>query len=327
MPAELATDPGSRQASRRVVLLGPQRLRPTLCDAVRDEGLDPTAPIAAVTAGWEEREAEDAELSDHLGGPVINLRVFERAEDVYRRDPELHVAMRARHDLLRELQGLYHVRLHHSLDAARDLLAQAGNPRLLEPEREGAIAAVRALDRAHLQRVRELHDEFEAEWRLGERDAVVSARRAVATDLGAAQALCVAGGHVAILLNRMRVLDVLSLAGDRPIFAWSAGAMALGAQVVLFHDRPAQGPGDAEVLVHGLGAFQGVLPLPHASRRLRLKDPRRVELLARRFAPDRCMALDEGCDLRWDGETWRAASSETRELTVAGAVEERREGR
>ena len=37
-----------------------------------------------------------------------------------------------------------------------------------------------------------------------------------------------------------------------------------------------------------------MIPLPHATHRLRLDDPYRVALFARRFAPDACIALDYG---------------------------------
>ena len=80
--------------------------------------------------------------------------------------------------------------------------------------------------------------------------------------------------------------------------------MALGELVVLFHDSPPQGAGDAEVLAAGLRAYPGVLPLPHARRRLRLADPLRVALLARRFTPLSCVALDEGARLDWNGRGW-----------------------
>src|SRR5437867_2780619 len=103
-----------------VVLLGPQRLTPTLSQAValvarRDTRLASRAPIAAVTAGWEEREAEDQELSLHLGGRIVNLRVYERSEDAFRRDPGLFAAVRARQDRLRRLQELYRLRLVHAM--------------------------------------------------------------------------------------------------------------------------------------------------------------------------------------------------------------------
>ena len=37
----------------------------------------------------------------------------------------------------------------------------------------------------------------------------------------------------------------------------------------------------------------GVVALPHARRRLRVSDPIRMSVLARRFAPARCLVLDD----------------------------------
>src|SRR5439155_21326348 len=88
-----------------------------------------------------------------------------------------------------------------------------------------------------------------------------------------------------------------TLAGGRPLFAWSAGAMAIAERVILFHDTPPHGPGNAEVLDAGLALAPGVVPLPHAHRRLRLDDPARISLMARRFAPASCVALDDGAAL------------------------------
>ena len=73
-----------------------------------------------------------------------------------------------------------------------------------------------------------------------------------------------------VLLHRMRLFDVMGLLNDQPIFAWSAGAMAMGDRVVLFHDSPPHGVGNAELFEEGLGAYHGVLPLPHAKKRLHL---------------------------------------------------------
>ena len=107
----------------------------------------------------------------------------------------------------------------------------------------------------------------------------------------------------------------------QPIFCWSAGAMALSERVVVFHDSPPQGPGNAEVLEAGLDVFTGLVPLPHASRRLRLDDPLRVGLFARRFGPAICAALDEGTQLAWDGKAWKGGTG-TRMLSPDGGLEE-----
>ena len=63
------------------------------------------------------------------------------------------------------------------------------------------------------------------------------------------------------------------------------------------------------------------MALPHARRRLDLEDPVRVSLFARRFAPDACVALDDGASLHWDGARWIAGPG-TRQLDPAGAVPE-----
>ena len=70
--------------------------------------------------------------------------------------------------------------------------------------------------------------------------------------------------------------------------------MALGQRVVLFHDSPPQGFGNAEVWGPGLGLYTGVLVFPHAQRRLALEDAGRVAILARRFQPSELRADGRG---------------------------------
>lgn len=291
--------------SERVVLLGPQRLNRTLKFAV-DE-LCPRGTVALVTAGWEEREGEDQELREHLGGRAVNLRLWGRAEDVMERDAELSLALRARHDRLREQHELYRLRLVHAISAAQELLRREptkGREEMLDAERAGAIEAVRELDEFHLRRVSLIHREFEEEWKPTERDSVVRHRRELAQIIEACDCVCVTGGHVVVLLHRLRLFDALSLFGAHPLVAWSAGAMALGERVVLFHDSPPQGQGAAELYEEGLGAYAGVMPFPHARKRLHLHDTRRITLFARRFAPDRCIAFDPLTRMDWDGRSW-----------------------
>ncbi len=277
-----------------VILLGPQRLQPILKHAVADVDalVGGRGRLAVVTAGWEERELEIQELDAHVGGRATNLEIFHRVEDIFRRDPEILAGMRRRHDALRELQELYRLRLNHGLLAVRELLARQGNATLLAAERAAAIDAVRALDAAHLRRVAEVDAEFEARTRPGERKVVVEHRRELARILAECSILCLAGGHVGVLLHRLRLFDVLGLHGARPVIAWSAGAMACCERIVLFHDSPPQGAGDAEVYERGLGLVPGVVALPHARARLLLDDRQRVSLFAKRFAPAQAFALD-----------------------------------
>jgi hypothetical protein len=302
-------------------LLGPQRHVRTVQQTLRDLGVPPAGPVAIVTAGWEEREREVAEFEQHVECKVVNLELYHRVEELYARDPEYRDGLRERHDRMHQLQEVYRMRLSHAIDAALALFAREGDAALLEPEREHAIALVRALDDHHRQRLHELHLEHEARWRLAERESVAREREQLRRLIGECAALCIAGGHVAILLNRMRVLDLAAGIGTRPVVAWSAGAMAISEQVVLFHDFPPQGRGNAEVLEEGLGLARGILPLPHPRKRLDLDNPLRVGLFARRFAPAQCLALDHGARVAWDGARWRSLDA-TRRLVTDGTLAE-----
>lgn len=299
---------------RLVVLLGPQRFQPTLREVVDSLGVE--GRIAAVTAGWQEREAEDAELSNHLGGRVVNLRLHARGEELLGAEPELFARLRRRQDRLKRLQMLYRLRLDPQLGALRKLHERHGDAEL-ETEREHALELVRALDEHHLERVRAVHREAEMprpapetgpetgpEPGDGRHPELERHREEVAETLTDCSALAIAGGHVAVLLNRLRLFRVLERTPEgMPVFAWSAGAMAIAERIVLFHDNPPQGAGNAELLDAGLGlvgaglAGRALLPLPHASRRLRLGDRRRVSTFARRFAPRVPVTLDSGARL------------------------------
>ena len=307
-----------------IAVLGPQRLRPTLATALASLGFGSAPRIATVTAGWEEREGEDQELNEHLDKRSVNLRLYERAESALRADPELRAGVRWRTERLREAQELYRIRVTHALEAARELFRRepsARGPDLLASERAGSIETLRSLDAEHERLVGRVRDEFVARWRPLERPGVLRQRAEVEGELASSPVVCVAGGHVAILLDVLRLFDFPSLLGARALVAWSAGAMALGERVVLFHDHPPQGQGSAEVLETGLAVVPGLLPLPHARARLELGDPQKVALFALRFRPLLCAPLDEGDQLLWDGGRWRAQPG-SRRLTEEGVLAE-----
>lgn len=302
------------------ILLGPQRKVPIVRDAVA--ALVPREdrrPLAVVTAGWEERESEDQELREHVERPVVNLAVWERVERIFERDHELLLAMRQRHDALRAVQELYRLRLGGLVDPLRELARRNGDEELLAAERHDAMSMLRALDEQHVRRVAEIHAEFDERWRPHERTAVLREKREIHRYLAAASCLLLAGGHVSVLLHRLRLFDLFGLHGDRPVVAWSASAMVLCERIVLFHDDPPQGSSHAEVMEAGFGLVRGVVALPHASRRLATDDPVRVQLLAQRFAPALCALLDDGSRLDWNEGRWRAAEN-TKCLTPAGGT-------
>lgn len=303
------------------ILLGPQRHVPIVRPAVESLVLRDDRPLAVVTAGWEERENEDQELRDHVQRPVQNLEIWARVERIFERDRELLSAMRQRHDTLRRVQELYRLRLNGAMEATKELFRRPGDDLWTTAERHDALVMLQGIDSQHVERVAQVHAEFELRWRPGDRAAVQRERREIKAKLADASCLLVAGGHIAVLLHRLRLFDVFGLYGDRPVIAWSAGAMSLCERIVLFHDLPPQGSSNAEVMEAGFGLVPDLVALPHAKRRLLTDDARNVQLFARRFAPSSCVLLDDGCRVDWKGARWSAMAG-TRRLGETGSVEE-----
>jgi hypothetical protein len=297
-----------------LTLLGPQRFTPTLGEAVARAGV--RGRLASVTAGWQEREAEDLELHEHLGERTENLMLYARSEDALERDRELERAYRERQERLRDLQEIYRGRLAHALAALRELEARDDDPAWIGPERDSALAAIRDLDAHHLSRIVAVHADFETRLAPAARPAIQRHARQIDRQLERSEAVAIAGGHVAILLNRLRLFDLGARIRTKPIFAWSAGAMVLAERVVVFHHFPPQGQGITEVLESGLGLAPGIVPLPHAHRRLALEDPERLSRIARRFAPALSVAMSDGGALERDpaSGSWRSAGGMSRIL-------------
>jgi hypothetical protein len=281
----------------RVTLLGPQR-RPTL-EAVA-ASLYPDGPIATVTAGWQEREPDDGELSKLLGSRDVNLRLYQRWLDVQERDPGFAAGERRLAGVLEELQDIYLLRLDHALQAVYAVQRRSGNG-LRAGLLAEAIDAVRELDAAHLRHVSAVRDEFYQGLQPHDRPVIAEHRADVAGLLADAAAVVIAGGHVGVLADALHLFNIA--ASLRPgVIAWSAGAMALAERIVLFHDRSARGPGHPEIYGSGLSVFRNVVPLPHARARLLLEDARRMAVFARRFAPARCVLLENGTRMDTDSD-------------------------
>ncbi len=278
------------RVSPRITLLGPQP-RSNLQRAFAD--LDPESTVAVVTAGWQEREVDDAELREHVGPRTVNLSLHARLLSVYDEDREYAHAEREHEAALAEVRQLYLVQLDHALSAAYDVARRSeARPRLRERALTDALRVVQLLDEQHMQRVKELHEAFYDAWRPQERDSVARHREEVRHALEGSSALAIAGGHVGELA---RVLHLFHVAPHLParVVAWSAGAMALTERVVLFHDFVPHGVAQTEVYGTGIGVVTGLVALPHARRRLRVGDQIRMSVLARRFAPARCLVLDD----------------------------------
>src|SRR5262245_34427294 len=191
--------------ARTITLLGPQRLKPTVASTLVSLGVD--GPVCVITAGWQEREGEIDELAGHVTRPVVDLALYRRTEELFRSDPGVFDAHREQQTWLRELQRVYRMRLGHAIEAARAVLREDGDPLVLEHERRAAISALRTLDRYHLKRISAARAAFARAHPLSARPAVAAVRAELAKVIEASAAVLIAGGHVAILVNRMRLFD------------------------------------------------------------------------------------------------------------------------
>lgn len=300
-----------------ITLLGPQHAQPTVTRVLRDLGI--RGPVAVVTAGWQERET-DAGVLPELDVPSVNLTLHARADEVFARDAEFAAAYKTRQSRLKVMQDFYRVRLDHAALAAHAIGVRHVDPELLADELAISIDVVRRLDEDHRERCRAHHAAFFERWSTTERERVAHHRGELAALIEPTDALIIAGGHVAVLLNRLMMFDVFGLTGDRPIIAWSAGAMVLTERVVLFHDHPPYGPPIAEVLDTALGLARGLVVLPHPRLRLKLDDTERVAMLARRFAPAVCVAMDHGARITLQRGAVTGGANLQR-LTPEGAID------
>jgi len=299
------------------VLLGPQRPEPGLGEAVARLEL-PDAPVAVISAGWQEAEGDIADVEALVKRPLRDLRLYGRTEELLLANARFQAAYRARQDALMEQQRMYKLRLRHLMNAARQVLRSKAAPALLAAEQRHAIAQLRALDRHHLHRVESIHAEFAVE-----SDPVVVAeleehRNDIARTISECSAVIITGGNVIVLLNRLRLFALTDLLRDRRVVAWSAGAMALADRIVLFHDRTPEGRRDPEVLGAGLGLVRGHVFLPDARRRVSRKDPVRLSLFCRRFMPDACSLLDSGSLLHFRDGTLHGAIAAQRIKPTGG---------
>lgn len=307
-----------RRGPSRVVLLPGLRDDRRLPDVVTE--VAPSGPVAMITAGWQEWEEDDGGLRRALGTRVesVNLRLYHRGAQVWDADPELAGGHRELQQRVRFLRRVYNFRLARAMEAWIRIQEVEGDPVVLGPEEASALEAVRRLDDHHRRRLRELRRDFYDAFDPLMRDAVSRRRDEVRKELNRCGMVVMTGGHVPVLLNRLRLFGLDQLIRDKVLVAMGGGAMALGEQVVLFHDSPPWGPGHAEVGEVGPALYPGVVPLPRPSVRLRLDDPDRVSRMARRFAPGTCLLLEPGTRVDWDG-AWN--TSEARRLGEGGFPE------
>ena len=139
------------------------------------------------------------------------------------------------------------MQLRHALrgvDAVRQHDAAAR--RLAGVQLDEAIETVRALDERHAARLAAVLGEFYAGYPPHDRPVIAAHRDAVAAIVAECAAVAIAGGHVGVLTDCLHVCNLGAVLGDRPVVAWSSGAMAIAERVMIVDDhdlgrRPGRG--------------------------------------------------------------------------------------
>jgi uncharacterized protein YdcH (DUF465 family) len=284
------------------LLLGPQRPDVTIAHALARSGIG-DAPMGVISAAWQEAEGDIDDVRQAVARPLTDLRLYHRAETLFAANPALHEAYRDRQDRLKAQQRLYRLRLRQLMIAARATLTAEGDRDMLAAERRHAISQLRALDQHHLRQVDKINARYDERLSPASNPDLAAQIAAVKEAVSLVDTVLITGGNIVVLLNRLRLFGLDVLLRDKNIVGWSAGAMVLSERIVLFHERLPQGRRDAEVLGKGLGMLPGVVLLPDAKQRLRIKDELRVGLFDRRFSPAICMTLENGSWLLYEGQT------------------------
>ncbi len=280
------------------ILLGPQRFTTTVPPVVRSLGVD--GPIIMVTSGWEEREAQDGELAGHLDGRGVNLRLYQRAVEILAADSAMRAAVREYRGRRAELRAFYAIRLRDAEEALHAVRHRSDLYGLAPSADRAAMQALRDVDDWYAFEAARIVRETAASKVFTASEELARHRSEVADLLGSAAVVLLAGGHVGILMETLRLFEV-TLPAQVPVVAWSAGAMAVCDWVVLFHDFMPHGVTTPEVHDHGMARLRGIIALPHARRRLHLEDRARMAALAERFPMHRMLPLDDGTIVRFAG--------------------------
>lgn len=273
-----------------LTILGPERPDGVLPQILEKHGI--TGPVALISAGWRYDEARDEPLRAAIPQEVRNLRLYERFRVLERDASDLMSRYTAKQDAIRRMKERYHLRVQAAVQCANTMLREFDDP--ADPWFAQAIRHLQEIDELFLTEARALHDRFDAEVRPGEHPMVRRDREAVRAELEGCAALLVAGGHVGVLRNRCTFFDLGPRLTERPLYAWSGGAMMMTERILLYHDHTAYGPGTAEFLDHGFGLLRSTVLLPHARERLDLANKINVTVLAHRLAPRKAVGLQNG---------------------------------
>lgn len=305
-------------------ILGPQRDQPTLPSLIHTQYA--AAKIAIISAGWRHEESQLRSLARDLQRPLQLLPLYQWFDELGQKEKDLSKEHSLRQKKIKSYKDSYRLRLKYGMGFLEDIKKKYRiSPDLFQEDVEQARLDLQTIDNNALDRLHKIRESFpnlSAPWL---HPSALPFHNDIKETLDKCDVLLITGGHVAILRNRMFFFGCTELLQNfldqgKTIIAWSAGAMTLCDQIVLYYDDPPDGEGIAEVLDSGFGLVPNTLFFPHAQQRLRIADTDRVIQLTQRFSKFDCVALETGTHLVFNKDG-RSDISNVHQLMKDGSMQ------
>ena len=289
-------------------ILGPQRGAPKLPEIIHEQY--PDARLAVISAGWRHEEAQLRPLARDLQRPLELLPLYQWFDELGKTEPALSNEHARRQKKIKSYKDAYRLRLQYGMEFLEAIRKKHHHsPELFTEDVRYAQESIQKIDMDAIERIGRIRDSFPNLTQPWLHPSAISFHEEIKETLDNCDVLLITGGHVAILRNRMFFFGCQHLLEEfldqgKTIIAWSAGAMSLCEQIVLYYDDPPDGAGIAEVLDTGLGIIPRAIFFPHAQQRLHTNDTKRIRDLAQRFSQHKCFALEKETHLMYNREGW-----------------------
>ena len=208
----------------KIHILGPQRPSPNLPNII--ERHLPDGPLAVITAGWRIDEIDISALERDLNRPLYLLPLYGWFDRLGAKEPELASLHSERQIKIKSYKKVYNLQLRAAFDLWTKIAELAEeNPELYSMDEKDALAAVRITDRRAIERqdlIRKEFDQLNTPWT---HTVTMPYHDKIKNTLKKCRGLIIAGGHVAVLRNRLFFFgrDKLlpeCIADGKTMFAW-----------------------------------------------------------------------------------------------------------
>ena len=311
--------------SGQIHILGPQRPTPNIANVLNAHCR--RGPIAVISAGWRYDESEIQALTRDIQREVYHLPLYEWFDELGDKETELSNEHSERQKKIKAYKKAYRMRLQLDMEYLAFIhQLHKSSPVYYEKDLIEARKAIAKTDHDAITRLNEIRLEFPNLQEPWLHASAASYHQEIKDILEKCDVLIITGGHVAILRNRMFFFGLHALLKDfleqgKSIICWSAGAMSLTDEIVLYYDDPPDGKGTAEVLDTGLNLIPNTLFFPHGRQRLKVDEQLRISSLVHRFTPKRCFILEEGSHMIYQDQRLTQSTS-TIELFPDGTLAE-----